>query len=367
MNPASAFVVLEPGETVDVDTIIDGDLCISGDYVIIKGTVLGDVMATGGRIDIRGNITGDVMAVGGEVIISGHVGDDVRVVAGRLTVNGHIGDDLIVGAGNVIISDNADIKGDVAFGCGQMELKGDVGGNITGAADDVTLAGNLGGDVELDVGELHVLPGASISGSLTYTSPKEETIPSGIVEDITYIEEALGKEKGIGAFSLLWWFIKYLSLLIIGLLLIALFPNRTEAVINVISERFLINIIAGFVLVVAMFLSSILLFCTVIGIPLGFMLLFMTFTLMYGARVFFGLWLGKVIFSRLGKESRPWMEMVLGLFVLLVLTSLPWIGFLFYLLVTFAAIGAIFSEMKRFYQEVRSRSCYRKKSHHLPG
>lgn len=139
------------------------------------------------------------------------------------------------------------------------------------------------------------------------------------------------------------------------MLFITLLPNRSEAIINDISERPLIKIIAGLVLFSAMFIGSILLFCTVVGIPLGLLLLFMISALMYGARVFFGLWLGKAIFSRLGKESKPWMEMVLGLFVLLILTSLPWIGFLIYLLVSFIAIGAIYSEKKRFYKELRDK------------
>ncbi|MCD4843042.1 MAG: hypothetical protein K8R25_00990 [Methanosarcinales archaeon] len=356
INPVSAFLILEQGETVDVDTIIDDDICIFGDTVAIKGTVLGDVMITAGRVDITGNVTGDVMVFGSEVIINGHVGDDVRVGAGKLIVNGYIGDDLMVGAGDIIVSDNAIIKGDVAFGCGQMELMGDVDGNIMGGSDKVTLSGNVGGDVELDLEDLNVLPGAHISGNLTYSGPNEATIPSDVVEkDVTFNEKTVDKENGMGAFSILWWFIKYLSLLVIGLLFITLLPNRSEAVVNAISERSLINIIAGFVLVVVMILGSILLLCTVIGIPLGFLLLFMSLALMYGARVFFGLWLGKAIFSRLGKESRPWMEMVLGLFVLLILTSLPWIGCLIYLLVSFVAIGALFSEKKRFYQELRNK------------
>lgn len=356
INPVSAFIVLEPGQTVDVDTIIDDDIYICGDNVAIKGTVLGDVMVIAGRVDITGNVTGDVMAFGNKVIINGRVGDDVRVFAGSLIVNGYIGDDLMVGAGDIIVSDSADIKGDVAFGCGQMELMGDVDGNIKGGADKVILSGNVGGDADLDSEDLNVLPGAHISGNLTYSAPNEVTIPPDVVEkDVTFNEKAVREENGIGTFSILLWFINYFSLLVIGLLFITLFPNRSEAIINVISERPLIKIIAGVVLFSAMFIGSILLFCTVIGIPLGLLLLFMTSALMYGARVFFGLWLGKAIFSRLGKESRPWMEMVLGLFVLLILTSLPWIGFLIYLLVSFIAIGAIYSDKKRIYKELRDK------------
>lgn len=351
-NPATAFKVLEEGESVSADTVIDDDLYIAGDNVIIKGVVLGDVVALGGLVEISGNVTGDVIACGGNVIINGYVGDDVRAGTGLLMVNGHVGGDLVAGAGNIIVSEDADIGGDVVFGCGQMELMGDVGGDVTGGTGDMTLAGNVGGDVELEVGELNLLPGARITGNLTYTGLKEATIPSGAVfKDTNFIK----KEERIGVSPIMGWLARYLSLLVIGLLALALLPNRTAAISRAIPDRSLTNLALGVLLVVAGSVGSILFFITVIGIPLGMLLLFATAAVLYAARLFIGLWLGRVIFSRLGRESRPWMDMVLGLFVLFILTSLPWIGFLIYLLVTFIAIGSLFSEEKRFCTELREK------------
>lgn len=356
IDPVSAFKVLESGEHMDPNTVIEDDLYVCEDTVIIKGVVLGDLLACGGLVEISGNVTGDVMVGAGSVIINGFVGDDVRVGAGTLIVNGVVGDDLVAGVGTMIIADNAEIGGDVVAGSGQMELKGDIGGNITGGAGVVTLSGNVGGDVELDVGELNVLPGASINGNLTYTGPNKAAIPAGVVgKDVLFTERPKREDERFGASSIIWWFIRYLFLLVIGLLVLAVFPNRAAAIAQSIPENPLKNIAIGFLLAVAGFLGSILLFITVIGIPLGLILLFMTFFVLYTARLFFGLWLGRIIFSRLGRESKPWMDMVVGLFVLFILTSLPWIGFLIYLLVTFVAIGGLFIEEKRFYNELKGK------------
>lgn len=356
INPVSAFKILEPGERMDSSTVIEDDLYVCEDTVIIKGIVLGDVLACGGLVEISGNVTGDVMAGAGSVIINGVVGDDVRVGAGTLIVNGVVGDDLVAGVGTMIIANKAEIGGDVVAGCGQMELKGNIGGNITGGAGVVTLSGNVGGDVELDVGELNVLPGASINGNLTYTGPNKAAIPSGVVgKDVLFTERPEREDEWFGASSIIWWFIRYLFLLVIGLLVLAVFPNRAAAIAQSIPENPLKNMAIGFLLAVAGFVGSILLFITVIGIPLGLILLFMTFFVLYTARLFFGLWLSRIIFSRLGRESKPWMDMVVGLFVLSILTSLPWIGFLIYLLVTFVAIGGLFIEEKRFYNELKGK------------
>lgn len=356
-NPASAFNVLETGESVSVETVIDDDIYIFGDNVLISGTVLGDVIAFGGLVSISGNVTGDVTAAAGNVIIDGYVGDDVRVGAGTLTVNGFVGDDMVAGSGNIVVSDDAKIKGDVVFGSGAVDLRGDVTGNVTGGADTVKLSGNVGGNVELDVKYLNVFPGARINGNLTYTGPEEAEIQSDIVgRDITFNERPLReKEERIGASSIIWWFTKYLALLVVGLLVLAVFPNRIPAAARAVPEGALMNLAAGFLLVVAGFVGSILLFVTVIGIPLGLLLLFMTVGVLYTVRLIFGLWLGGMIFSRLGKESRPWMDMVLGLFLLLIFTSLPWVGIWIYLAVTLIATGALFNEKKRFYKELKEK------------
>lgn len=354
--PASAFTVLQSDEFVGIDTVINDDLYIFGDDIIIQGTVLGDILACGKLLDIPGNVTGDVMACAGTVIINGNVEDDVRVCTGTLIVNGNVGGDLLVFGGNVVVSDDANINGDVIFSSGQMELIGDVGSNVIGESGDVKLAGEVDSNVKLKVDKLTVLPGTKINGMLTYTSPKEAIIPPGtVVKEINFIEKVEDEEGMIGSFSVILWFIQYLAMLVIGLLILTLLPNRTEAVARTIPDGVLMNLAMGFLLILAGFVGSILLFLTVIGIPLGIMLLFMTFAVLYGAKLFFGLWLGNVIFSRLGRETKPWINMALGLFVLFILTSLPWIGFWIYLLVTFIAVGGLFSEKRRFYTEMREK------------
>ncbi|HUW66576.1 MAG: hypothetical protein E4G94_12270 [ANME-2 cluster archaeon] len=356
INPAGAVIIFED-ESISADTVINDDVIISGDNVIIQGTVLGDVIATGGQVEITGNVTGDLMVGAGRVIIDGVVGDDLRVGAGELIINGHVGDDLIVFAGSIIISDDAKIGGDIAFGSGQMDLKGMVQGNVSGGAGDFTLAGQVGGDVDLEVENLNILQTARINGNLKYSSPEEVSIASGIVgESIEFIKEERKGVETVAGSSVIGWLIRYLFLLVLGLVALALMPNRTVAIARAIPENPLKNLVFGLVLLVAGFLVSILLLVTVIGIPLGIILLFETFLVMYAARLFFGLWLGRLIFSRLGKESRPWMDMVLGLFVLFIFTSLPWVGGLICLMVTFVAIGGLFIEQKKFYKELREKN-----------
>ena len=350
-SPASAFKIIEAGDTVTMDEVIDDDIYVAGDNIIIRGTVLGDVFAAGVFVEITGNVTGDVMVGAGDVIINGNVGDDVRVGAGTLTVNGMIGDDLLAGTGDLVVSDGASIGGDVVFGSGQAVLRGDVGGNVSGVGEDVTVAGYVGGDADLRMDKLNVLPSAHINGNLKYSSPNEAAIPPGIVMgDTDFTRGDMRKEDHNKKSSFAWWFISYLSLLVIGLISLGLFPDRTIAISQTIPVVPLRGLAVGLLIAVGAFAGSIVLLVTVIGIPTGILLLFTIMFVLYAARIYFGLWVGKLTFSRLGMDSKPWMEMTLGLLLLLILTSLPLIGGLLQLVVTLIAIGSIYYTHKGFTQ-----------------
>lgn len=356
--PVTAFKTFESDGSVTVDEVIDNDVYVAGGNVFIGGKVLGDVVAAGGLVEINGNVTGDVIVGGGTVIISGDVGDDVRVGSGTLIVNGHVGDDLVVGGGNVIISSTADIGGGVLFGSGMMELRGKVWGDVSGAAGTMTLSGQVGGNMDIEVDELVILPTARVNGSLTYQSLEEVAIPAGVVDEIHFTKKETRPEyKAVSPVpSIVWWLVKYLALLVVGLLALYIFPGRTASAAGNVTHGPLKNLVWGFLLTIAGIVGSILLCVTIIGIPLGIFLFFVTIAVLYAARLIVAFWLGKYIFSKLGQKSRPGLEMALGIFVLLLFTSLPWAGVLIHLAVTFIAIGVLFHEEKKFYAELKAKN-----------
>ncbi|MDW7776607.1 MAG: hypothetical protein SCH39_09795 [Methanosarcinales archaeon] len=348
-SPACAVLDYKDKEIVGADTVIDDDLLIYGNTVDVRGTVLGDVTACGGSVLISGNVTGDVMACGGQVTIRGTVGDDVRIGAGEVVIEGNVGDDVFIGAGSVVVSEGAYIGGDMFFGSGRMEAWGEVAGNIEGGAGEVTLAGPVGGNVDLDVGTINVLSTARINGTLEYTSQKQVTFPSGtVIQDVVFTEKEPHDRSALSlAFSsFIGWLVRLVHLLIIALLVLVLLPDHVEAVAGNIPKNPVLNLAVGFALVIIGFVASVVFMLTVIGIPIGLIVLFATIFALYAARLYFGLWLGRRIYSQLGKESRPWMDMVLGVLVLSILTSLPWVGGLVYLVVTFIVIGVMFSTMR---------------------
>ncbi|WP_292485507.1 hypothetical protein [Methanohalobium sp.] len=355
---ASAYEFIESDGSVNVDRIIEDDFYIAGGDVVIQNTVQGDVVAAGGRVEIAGDVTGDVIAAGGEVVIKGDVDDDVRIAGGTLRIEGNIGDDLIAAGGDLIVSSNTKIEGDMVYSASQVRMLGELNGDMKGGADTITLDGNVGGNVDVEVNNLEILSGTHIGGNLNYTSTSEAEISSGTVGgDINFVEESTGTAEGFGFLSVIWWIIKYLALLIVGMVALKLWPSGSMSILENIETNPLKNLGIGFVLIIAGLVGSIILLMTIVGIPLGIVLLFIIGFSLYAARLYTGLWIGKYLSSKIGKSSsRPSIMLAAGLFLLMILSSIPWVGIVVYLLATLVAIGAVYYESKRHYEELKDKN-----------
>lgn len=351
-QPACAFkTVSAEGPDIIIDGLIEDDLYVAGGNVIIEGTVIGDVVAAGGNVTVRGNITQDLIAAAGEVTIDGLVGDDVRAFGGTISIKGDVGDDVIVAGGDVFLLNTASIGGDLVLGVGQCTLSGDVAGNVTGGMETFTIYGNIGKNVDISAGNLYVDPAADVGGKLKYRSSSESDIPENInASNVTFLYQEKEDDEG---FSVFWWVIKYLSIVVLGLVSLAIWPNRTVRVAEGIPKEPIKNLAVGLILVLASFVLVSVLFISLIGIPLSIALLFIMLFDLYAARFFVGMWIGNILFRKLEKQSRPWMDLVLGVFILLLLTSIPVVGSLLYIVFTLVAIGNIYHEQRQHFTDLK--------------
>src|SRR6266508_2893674 len=116
-------VVVPAGETVQ------GDLITSAGTVRIDGRVDGDLVASGGQVTVAGTVTGDMLAAGGTTTISGQVDGDARIATGQARVEGRVGEDLLLGAGQATVASGAQVGGALIFGAGRLRMDGTVAGS----------------------------------------------------------------------------------------------------------------------------------------------------------------------------------------------------------------------------------------------
>jgi cytoskeletal protein CcmA (bactofilin family) len=341
-HTATAYTTIESGDTVVIDEVIDDDVIVAGGTVIIDGTINGDVIVAGGMVEINGNIEEDLIVAAGDVQINGRVGDDIRVASGTLAIYGEVQDDVISFAGETVLADTGYIGGDFSAGSGEITISGDVGGNVKASAEEITIHGNIGGDAELNAEEINISPDASIAGNLEYKSKSETKIEEGIVgNNVHYSEMESHKDGGIVS-SLLSGLISYLGLVLIGLIGLAIWPEYMENIAAKTSESPGMAFLTGLLVLIVAGILTILLFVTIIGIPLGLILLITLAVMLYVSRIIASIWIGRHLLSKMGKSTRTMNEMAFGLLILLLASAIPIIGGLIYLAATLIPLGNIY-------------------------
>ncbi|MEF2175039.1 MAG: hypothetical protein V3575_01100 [Candidatus Absconditabacteria bacterium] len=295
--PMGSFAYeIKTGEDFTVNIPISDDYYVAGGDITLDSDVQGDLIIAGGEIKVKGNVTTDINVAGGTVDISGNVGDDIRVAGGEITIDGNVGGDLIAFGGKITISRNSVISGDILMAGGVLNFEGIVNGKAKIRADKIVLNGEIGKDAQLFSNSIQVGSNAKILGKLEYKSPKKNNDLQGIVSgEIKFTEEYHedAKDKIMG-FVTGFLLIKILFLTIFGSLLVLFakkFFNGTNTELTTNPWK---SLLRGFLLYVSIPFAIIISFITVVGRPIGIILI-----LGYIALFILGEIIGVTVFSSL--------------------------------------------------------------------
>ncbi|MBP2030972.1 cytoskeletal protein CcmA (bactofilin family) [Methanohalophilus levihalophilus] len=328
IGTAGAVTTFSADGNVDIIDNTTDDLYLAGGEVNVIGDVYGDVVAAGGEVTIDGDVYGDVILAGGNVIINGDVEDDVRVAAGNVLIAGNIGDDVVAATGNFFLATPATIGGDLHLTSGKAFFYGDIEGDVSGGVEELLLGGTINGTLDLDVRSYEMLPEATIAG---------ET--DAEVEEITSQDS---DERGFGTLNAGLWIFRLVMLLLTGLFLVGVLPERMHRMADELPERTLQKAGIGLLVLIATIFGTVFLLITVIGIPLASVVLLLLAFVLYSARTIVALWLGEFILAKVRPESGAYASMTVGIIVLFVLSSLPFIGWWVFWIATFISMGAIY-------------------------
>ena len=353
--------------TLGADQVINKDYFATGEVVEISGTVNGDVYAAGGEVRVDGIINGDLLVGGGVVNISGKVSQDVRVGGGQVAITGTIGRNLTIVAGNVEITNSAKIIGNLVAGAGNINLRAPIGGDVTVGAGNLVISSNITGDLEAGVGTMRLTSTAKVGGDITYWSEETASIDDAakITGDTTQKEppeafksidptdqkalqrNLFGLTVGAKLFGKL---ISFISLLIVGLLIIRFCPKFMKTTTSTIKVKPWASIGLGFVVLVTTPIAIIVLLVTLVGIPLGLFLLAAYLAFLYLAKIFVAYWAGSAILEKTGKKAGNGWILTLGLIIYMAITLLPRIGGLITFIVTLIGLGSLLITKKQIHK-----------------
>ncbi len=261
----------------------------------MAGAVSGDANIAGGRITIPGTVDGTVNVAGGRVELSGATGRSARIIGGQVTITGKVTGDLFVVGGRVSIPSQARIGGDVTVTGGQVDIRGTVNGKLKVQGSEVTLGGVVTGNADISGSAIELLGPARIGGKLTYTSSSTADVaPNAVITGSIVQNKPTSIGNGSRGFFNPW--LRVIWALLAGTVVVAAAP-RVMSAVGQSARRILPALGIGIVSLLVVPVVAIMLVVTVVGLPIGAIILAAFFIALYLSQVFVGTMLGRLILS----------------------------------------------------------------------
>lgn len=360
VQPAEA-IDIRSTEIISVESgeIVDDTLIAFGRVVRIDGEVTGDLIVFAQTIEISGSVRGDVFSFGRTVEVGGEIGGGYAGFGQMIRVGAPIGQSVYGFAQSLRTGRDAAIEGDLFVFGEDINVGGSVARNVTIFGNTFTLTGEVKRDVTFAGRMASVQSSASVGGNLDVGLPAGDNLEldsSATVggETIVDLPEPSQEEEGmLSAWTIartaLWLAAGFLS----GMLLLWALPALRRVPLDNLGGV-LSSAGVGFLILTATPVLAVVLAVTLIGLPAG---------LVIGALWVLGLYVSKIVVAHFLGDTllRPKQQgarslalpLLLGLVLVLVAVSLPYVGWVINLLLVVIGLGAIGQAL---YRSVRYRS-----------
>ena len=255
------------------------------------------VVLTGGLVVPEGETAQTAVVFNGDVLIEGTVTQTLVVFNGRTEITGTVAEDVIVFNGAVVLRSGSRVEGDV----------------VSRQSPQIEEGATVGGSVD------------NLPTRWDYW-------------DITFVGR------------LAWWLAYTVSTLVLGLVLLMLARGLDPASVRALRDRLGAAIGFGLLLFLLLPIVAVLLFVTIVGIPLGLFLLF-ALGLMYSIGYVVGaLAIGRLIVK---EPASRYLAFLAGWGALRVIALIPFLGGLAWLVATVLGLGTLWVAARAAPREVR--------------
>ncbi|OQY42745.1 MAG: hypothetical protein B6227_01065 [Fusobacteriia bacterium 4572_74] len=291
------------GENIVVNDRDEGDLVVAGREVLIDRNFSKRVIIAGEEITIKSR-SKELYLAGKNVIVDGMVEENLNIIAKNLYINAPVGGDVRMVVQNAVLSEGVVISG----------------------------------DIEVD-GNLLVSKGAAVKGNIYYKD-KLPVIEGRVIgklikkTDKNYFYERHFTFLPFKLFSVFYLFI---LTYIIFKLKKELGKERLGRYLNN-KSLILFN---GFVALILTPVAVLLLFITILGFPVGILLI-----LLYLILMFLAIPIANLIITAKYFDKINFLKLLLSSFIITILMSLPYVGWLIKLFLILLGLGSIIDSFK---------------------
>jgi hypothetical protein len=361
---ATAFRI-EYGNNTTISQPVHDDLYIAGGTVTINAPIYGDLIIAGGTIIINDTVTNDILLAGGNVTFNGFAGDDIRCAGGNIRISKNVTGDVVVAGGSVIIDRGITIGGLLAAG-GNSTIDGNVNGEVRGAFGELiingsiakganctggklTVNGNVGGDAVLSARDIVIGSAASFNGGVRYWNKAgsldfKQSLKNGKATYDPSLRIRNGEWYYLGAASilgLLW----YLGMAFLMILIVQyLFSSTMKKAADTVFTSSIKSLGYGFLFFIAVPVAAVIAFFTIVGVPLGLLLVVGYITMLLLATVIISVVAANWFNNHNNHRWQYWQLVfaAFGLFIVLkVLQAAPFVGWLLIFIMACVSFGGI--------------------------
>ncbi len=353
------------GENVTIAKPVFDDVYISGGTVNINAVIHGDLIIAGGTIIINDSVENDILLAGGNVTFNGYVGDDIRCAGGNIRISRNVNGDVIIAAGTVVIDRGVTIN-NLLTSSGNITVEGTINGEVRAAVGEFILNGNIvksfdcrGGKITVNgtVNGKSILAAADIvlgnnaafNSDVQYWNKKgsldfKQSLKKGKATYDASLQVQTGEWYYLGAataIGLMWYLgMALLMIIIVQYLFEHTLKNAADTVFNNALKSFGI----GFLYFIVVPIAALIALVTIIGVPVGILLLFSYVFLFVMAAIITSLVIAHWFNNRNNYNWKFWRIVFVAFFIFIVLkliATTPFVGWLFIMLITCMAFGGI--------------------------
>ena len=355
---ATQALVKDSGAVI-IDT--DDNLVLAGGRVSPGKPVPDNFVGVGGRVVIDQPIGGNAVAAGGTVDLRAPVAGKALLAGGTVNVDAAVTENLKAAAGEIRLSKASVIGGGARLMAGDITVDGTVNGDLRAEGEMVTINGDVHGDVRALADTVVLGPAAKIDGRLSYVSVLKRADGATVAGAVQRLDEstltrdevrrgiASGVSTGARIFGTI---VSYLALLACGAIFLAAAPIFSVEAPDRLKSSPGRSIGVGLATIVGTPILAVLFMITLIGIPVGIMLIALyPFALLLGFLVG-ALFVASLVPQLLKRPPPPTVAQAIGHFaialaVVMLVAKVPSIGGLFLLAVLVLGVGAFEVELFR--------------------
>lgn len=248
-----------------------------GGIVSVRGTVKNDITAAGAEVDVDATSGRSTWAAGAIVTVAGQ-SQNMYVAAARANIDARVSGTLSVAGARVNVSPRTEVAGETRIAAAEVVFAGTSRGAAEIYGDSVQIDGRIGGNLRVRARTVSLGKGAIIDGDVVFETLDEPQIDVGATvrgrQTVTmpmrtqvdrrnvWVTLATGVLFGVGAG------------LVLGILLLIAARPFVERGIDAIRNAPVRSAFVGLGVLVFVPLVASLIMVTIVGIPIGLLILF---------------------------------------------------------------------------------------------